>query len=516
MVGVESGAPVGAPRAPGIAGEEDGQDLEPERRPAWVAEGPASGWSAPARADRELPRREPAARDFFGEVARHVGRLNNEIVDVSGHVDDLASTLKNQAVAFGELDGSATAMRHMLDAIHRSADSTNHTLGETGTRVRQSRATAEVGIEDIARLVDAVKAMGAELVTFRTALEHVAGVTAKVGQIAQQTNLLALNATIEAARAGEHGAGFAVVAREVKQLSRQASQDTAMISEAVANLGVRAESLLSQGDATIRRAAGVQQSAAVWGEVLDAVDVAMREAHHKSDEIVRQAEEAHQRVGFVQSSLSTLTTQVVASAEGLDAARARVSGLINVGEELLEITIESGAETQDAPFVRLVVDTAARIAAAFEAAVDSGEIGLDVLLSSRLEPVAYTNPAQLMAPFTAFTDRVLPAFQEPVLQVDPRVVFCAAVTEVGYLPTHNLKYAQPQGPDPAWNAANSRNRRIFNDRVGLAAGRNQRPYLVQTYRRDMGGGRFALMKDVSAPIFVQGRHWGGLRLAYAV
>ncbi len=30
----------------------------------------------------------------------------------------------------------------------------------------------------------------------------------------------------------------------------------------------------------------------------------------------------------------------------------------------------------------------------------------------------------------------------------------------------------------------------------------------------MGGGVFVLMKDVSAPITVRGRHWGGVRLAY--
>jgi methyl-accepting chemotaxis protein len=39
---------------------------------------------------------------------------------------------------------------------------------------------------------------------------------------------------------------------------------------------------------------------------------------------------------------------------------------------------------------------------------------------------------------------------------------------------------------------------------------------LQTYRRDMGAGEYALMKDVSAPIMVAGRHWGGLRLAYSV
>jgi len=30
----------------------------------------------------------------------------------------------------------------------------------------------------------------------------------------------------------------------------------------------------------------------------------------------------------------------------------------------------------------------------------------------------------------------------------------------------------------------------------------------------MGGGRFVLMKDLSVPIYVHGRHWGGLRMGY--
>ena len=95
------------------------------------------------------------------------------------------------------------------------------------------------------------------------------------------------------------------------------------------------------------------------------------------------------------------------------------------------------------------------------------------------------------------------------------MVYCIAVDRNGYVPTHNRKYCQPQRPgDVVWNTAHSRYRRIFDDRTGLASARNRRPFLLQTYRRDMGGGRFVLMKEASAPIEVQGRHWGGLRLAY--
>lgn len=129
-------------------------------------------------------------------------------------------------------------------------------------------------------------------------------------------------------------------------------------------------------------------------------------------------------------------------------------------------------------------------------------------------PIPGTDPQQVMTRFTAFTDEVLPDIQERMLELSDKVVFCAAVDRNGYLPTHNRKFSKPQGKDPVWNAANCRNRRIFNDRTGLAAGRNTRRFLLQTYRRDMGGGRYVLMKDLSAPIFVRGRHWGGLRLAY--
>jgi methyl-accepting chemotaxis protein len=78
-----------------------------------------------------------------------------------------------------------------------------------------------------------------------------------------------------------------------------------------------------------------------------------------------------------------------------------------------------------------------------------------------------------------------------------------------------LIYSQPQRPgDIPWNTASCRNRRTFNDAAGLAAGRNMRSYLIQSYAREKGGGKTVMMREIDVPIRFQARHWGGFRTAY--
>jgi methyl-accepting chemotaxis protein len=216
----------------------------------------------------------------------------------------------------------------------------------------------------------------------------------------------------------------------------------------------------------------------------------------------------------VRGAVHAFARDVDTNVAALAGARERAGSVVSVAQALIELTASSGAQTVDTPYIERVLESARAIGVRLEQAVAAGQISLADLFDEQYLPVAGSNPLQHTTRFVGLTDRLLPELQEPVLEELPKVVFCAAVDRNGYLPTHNLKFSKPQGGDPVWNAANCRNRRIFADRTGLAAGRNQRPILLQTYRRDMGGGQFVLMKDLSAPIVVNGRHWGGLRIAY--
>jgi methyl-accepting chemotaxis protein len=166
-------------------------------------------------------------------------------------------------------------------------------------------------------------------------------------------------------------------------------------------------------------------------------------------------------------------------------------------------------------FVARAMEAGTALTRIFEDAVARGEITLEEMFDADYVELAGTNPQQHRTKILDWADRALPPFQEAFLAKDSRMAFCVAIDRNGYLPVHNRIYSHPQRPgDVAFNTANSRNRRIFNDPAGLAAGQNQRPYLIQSYARDMGNGNTVMMREIDVPIRVRGRHWGGFRNAY--
>ena len=175
----------------------------------------------------------------------------------------------------------------------------------------------------------------------------------------------------------------------------------------------------------------------------------------------------------------------------------------------------SAIRQENEVFIERAMVTATTISALFESAVSRRQISQEDLFDNEYVPIEGTDPQQYRTRFLNWLEQVLPPIQEPLRAGDDKMIFCAAVDRNAYLPVHNAIYSMPQRPDDvAWNSANSRNRRIFDDRAGLAAARNTRAFLIQNYPRDMGDGVTIMTQEIDAPIRVHGQHWGGFRTAY--
>jgi Methyl-accepting chemotaxis protein len=172
------------------------------------------------------------------------------------------------------------------------------------------------------------------------------------------------------------------------------------------------------------------------------------------------------------------------------------------------------AKIDDQAYVNKAQATAGQITSQLEQAIRAGRISKAALFDSDYEPVRNSSPQQYQAQFTDLCEELFPPIIEPVIESDQSLVFCIACDRNGYLPVHNRKYSHPQRPgDSAWNTVNARNKRIFDDNTGLLAARNERPFLVQLYARDMGGAQPVMLREVDAPIVLAGERWGNVRVA---
>ncbi len=167
------------------------------------------------------------------------------------------------------------------------------------------------------------------------------------------------------------------------------------------------------------------------------------------------------------------------------------------------------------PLITRAQNLAGKVAAAIEELVTRGRLTREDAFDTRYMALPGTDPQQYETAYTSAFETIMPAFIEPPLADDERLIFCLAIDRNGYIPVHNRAFSQAQRlDDPIWNAAHCRNKRIFDDRAGITAARSTRDFVVQAYARDMGGGKVVMLREVDAPIRVFGRHWGGLRMAY--
>ncbi len=423
-------------------------------------------------------------RDIILHALASADEIRTQSIEIAAAATQSLDASAAQSASVAGVTQSRHALEAAVDRVRASVTAVREEIGAARSESALAETVRARAMDSISRLQKDTGQIGSILQV--------------IDAIAMQTNLLAVNASIEAARAGAAGRGFAVVSTEVQALAGRSAKAASEIRAIVSgSLGTAADC-----------ARDVAACNALIGALvvrIAATETASTRIEAACDEQVAALAETGAEIGTLADLAragEAMAERVAATAQSLDHVSARLH------DELERFRLH------DEVMEREVVVRANEIARRFEAAIAQGQITRDALFSTAYSRDGTAEPPQFSTPFTALTDRLLPPILESALDIHGGVVFCAAVTRDGFLPTHNAKFSQPAGPDPVWNTAHARNRRFFRDRVGLAAGQSRAPVLFQAYRRDMGGGRFVTMKDVSAPITVEGRHWGGLRIGY--
>lgn len=455
----------------------------------------------------------PEMKELNG-LARTASSLGYEIVDIAGFLDMVETHARQQRAALNDVQHGTREIENASSAVDTAASDLGDSMARTAQDVESSANLMRDLGENSSVVAEWVGTLSRRSSDVSETLREAKANNALIASISMQVNTLAINAKIEAARAGEAGRGFAVVAEAINELSRKTKEAASNISTNIDTLTGWISTLGTEADTISQSAATLLEHSKTTDGALSRMEQSVSDTNAQATRITANSAKVRAAIEAFTPGMHAMGQSITATTDGISRANIRIERLIDHSETIVQASASLGGMTDDAPFVDYVRRTADVIGATFEQAIADGKITKNALLDRAYTPIPGTAPPQMRTAYVDLLDQILPPIQEPALQFNDKVVFCAAVDVNGYLPTHNKKFSHPQGADEVWNTANCRNRRIFDDRVGLKAGRNTEAFLLQVYRRDMGGGEFKMMKDLSAPIMVDGTHWGGLRLAY--
>ncbi|MNR92597.1 Methyl-accepting chemotaxis protein McpS [compost metagenome] len=460
---------------------------------------------------------EVAQRRGGGKNVQFVNKIGGEIdhimigaAETSYFVDSIKNKIAQDVQAANGIVAGSEQNASSTEQIAANAERASSIAAEVRAETVAGRTEVNLGLEQIGKARDDAQTASEMMRVLQEKSRRIHGITEVISEIAARTNLLALNAAIEAARAGEHGRGFAVVAGEVRQLAQRTKEATDDIGAMVTAINVEAERAAGGMRALSGKVMEASQNVERVHEFLSNIERAAGTSQEEIQQIAHASREHVATTHKIAAAILKIRDGMLETDTELPRVAASAMALSERAEVVYDAIAESGAATQHDEIRSVASEAAQRIGKLFEDAIANGRISRDALFDRQYQPLPNTSPLKHSTRFDAFTDRVLPEIQEAILAALPQLAYAGAVDDHGYFPTHNKKFSQPLTGNYDVDLINNRTKRIFSDRTGKRCGSNTKPFLLQTYKRDTG----EVMHDLSVPIYVHGKHWGGFRIGY--
>jgi methyl-accepting chemotaxis protein len=428
------------------------------------------------------------------EISHNLDRLKNQIFAQAQLSNDSADIIKQVSVDSGYLSSMTEATVDAAAGTRSECSKGSHDVEEVIQKIQGANAEAKYATDAVDKLLRTTKK-----------------ITEFVQGIATATNLLSLNAAISAAQAGVHGKSFAVIAGEIRKLSLQTSEAIKEINSTLQDIQTGTKDSANAMQALTAKINGIVETSNQIRVILQGINNTAITTEQQSSQLAAALEEYVDTTNQVSDSVFDVKNNLEAIAAQSKLASDQSLGLTNVTEDMHAALFKFDmAENKHDAVWRIADRVSKQVGKAFEQAIATGQLSEDDVFDQNYLPIPGTNPPKYHTKFDYFTDSALPSLQEPALNELDQLVFVIATDVNGYVPTHNIQFSQTPTGRYEVDLAKSRSKRIFNDRVGKRCGSHTEELLLQTYKRDTG----EVMHDLSVPVFVGGKHWGGVRIGY--
>jgi len=430
------------------------------------------------------------------EISFFLGQLSGAIDKSSEDVDRLATAAEEMSANSKQINDNAVLASQQANTAMTASTASSAQLGNN--------------IHIVNQLSDSVNNAAEKIQSLEKKALAIQSITDVIDGISAQTNLLALNAAIEAARAGEQGRGFAVVADEVRALAGKTADATAQIGEMLKQTSDETSETTQVMSKIVEQTDSVVTTMTDLSHSFAEIEQLMTDSSAASDQISHALKEQDFAAEEISSSVVSLHDFLLSKSTETQAASVQAETLSNSTESIFVHISSFENSSLIATMCQQAQHAASQVSQLFEQNINNNIISNQKLFDFNYRQLGSSEPKKYTTGFDKFTDQYLPKIQEPLLIQFSEMIYAGAVDINGYFPTHNKCFSKPLTGNAAIDVMNNRTKRIFDDPTGSRCGKHTDKFLLQTYKRDTG----EIMHDVSAPIFVQGKHWGGFRIGF--